>query len=79
MTKYYFIAYDGIKDQNVSRSGCGLYMVENSSLIQIIEAIKEKNNLKSAAITSMKDLTEEEYNMLEGDAPECWCKKGGDK
>ncbi len=70
MTKYYFIAYIGTKDQYVPISGNGLYKAKDASLAQIAEAIKEKNNLETVIITSMKDLTEEEYNMLKGDAPE---------
>lgn len=70
MTKYYFISYKGTTLEGISISGSTLYMVENASLTQLIEVIKESNNLKSAVIISMKDLTKEEYNMLIGDTSE---------
>lgn len=70
MTKYYFISFIGDTLDGISISGCRLYRVENASLAQLMEVIKEVNKLKSAVITSMKDLTEEEYNMLKDNTPE---------
>lgn len=73
MKKYYFLSYIGNKKDSPlsyrnSITACGLMEVNDSSLIEIVKDIADKHELveKSIIITCMKDLTEEEYKMLNG-------------
>lgn len=68
MTKYYFISYMRIDGHLQSRGHCVMY-VKNGTLDAIARKIADTNGYNGPVmITCLKDLSEEEYNMLSGNS-----------
>ena len=65
MTKHYFVSYLSF-DNGTTKRGHALIMVTNQSLSEITETIAKENNTKNVTITCLKDLSEDEFNMLGG-------------
>ena len=65
MTKHYFVSYISF-DNGTTTVGHALITATNQSLSEIAESIAKENNTESITITCLKDLSEEELNMLSG-------------
>lgn len=67
MTKYYFISYMCQSGARIMNRHC-LYKAVDQPLYEICNDIAGINNTtpNSVIITCLKDLTEEEYEMLKG-------------
>lgn len=69
MTKYYFASYisSSTKAFISNINGCSILKVVDLTLVEVCDLIQKKNNLENpVVITCLKDLTEEEYQMLSG-------------
>lgn len=68
MTKYYFVSYITQNAENISHRHC-IIRVKNKSLDYICNFLATVDNVSPNQITinCLKDLTEEEYEMLKGD------------
>lgn len=67
MIKHYFISYIACNG-NVTTYGHCMMTVNNLDLTGIVRKLKEINNFNSLpTILCLKDLSEEEYEMLKGD------------
>ncbi len=67
MIKYYFISYIACNG-NVTTYGHCLMSVNNTDLTGISQELQEINNFDTLpTILCLKDLSEEEYEMLKGD------------
>lgn len=66
MTKYYFISYIGIRNNGSTVAGCTVFKATDMSLLEICEIISFRNDFKKpCVITSLKDLSEKEFKMLD--------------
>lgn len=66
MTKHYFVSYLSF-DNGVSKRGHALIKVTNQSLLEITKVIEKENGADKIIITCLKDLREDEFNMLMGE------------
>lgn len=65
MTKYYFVSYISQTDKGVAYNHC-LFKAVDITLNGIAREIQENKDCSEVVILSLKDLTEEEYEMLRG-------------
>ena len=65
MTKHYFVSYLS-SDNGTTKRGHALVTVTNQSLSEIAKIIAKGSNTDNITIICLKDLSEEEFNMLKG-------------
>lgn len=65
MTKYYFISYAFQNTGQVLYAHC-LFKGVDITLYGIVQLIQESSGSSNVIILSLKDLSEEEYEMLKG-------------
>lgn len=63
MTKYYFISFIHKKDDIISNNHC-LFKAVDITLTGITKKIQEHCNSSNVIIINLKDLSKEEYEML---------------
>lgn len=65
MTMFYFVSYLGNdNDSGEFKRGNGIIKVENYSLLKITQMLAEESNIKNVTIICLKELSEDEFNML---------------
>ncbi len=66
MVKYYFVGFTAKQKDGMVVTGNDVMYVRNASLEEIEGSIIEKGDYSHAVVTSLKDLSEKEYEMLKG-------------
>ena len=63
--KHYFVSFTGIGENGISITGCNIISFKNASLTKISEYLTSENKMKGIAIIlSLRELSDEEYEML---------------